>query len=176
MFSKFKYKKLYDVKSPIRSTRYSGGIDFYIPDGTEEYIRLLGDKVLKVMVRDTQGNEHEQNKICVPAFGKVLLPSGLKVSYPKNMALDFLNKSGIASRDSLLVGAELCDWDYQQELFFDLHNVSDKDVYLDFGQKIVQGFLLPVYYLKLKEVYDDNKLFGKRPVTRTGGFGSTGIR
>lgn len=173
MFGKFKYMKLYDVKSPVRSTRFSAGIDFYIPEYTEQYATAIWDKVKKV--RD-EILDREIYQICIPSHGKILIPSGLKVSYPKNRALDFLNKSGIASKKALLVGAELCDWDYQNELFFDLHNISNEDVYVDFGQKIVQGVLIPVYYYKLKQVDTELELFGKRSVTRTGGFGSTGLK
>lgn len=174
MFGKFKYMKLYEVKSPVRSTKFSAGIDFYIPEYTEEYAMLVGDKVRKTPVENASNQFIYQ--ICIPAHSKVLLPSGLKVSYPKNKALDFLNKSGIASKKSLIIGAELCDWDYQNELFFDLHNISNEDVYVDFGQKIVQGVLIPVYYYKLKQVDTELELFGKRSVTRTGGFGSTGLK
>ena len=176
LFKKFKFKKLYEVKSPSRGTKFSAGIDFYIPDYTEDYAKYLKGYIKKVSVKESNGKVHRYPRICIPPHGKILIPSGLKVSYPKNRALDFLNKSGIASRDSLIVGAELCDWDYMNELFFDIHNISDNEVYIDFGQKIIQGILIPVYYLKLKEVYTEKELFGKRSVTRKGGFGSTGLK
>lgn len=170
MFGKFKYLKLYDVKDPARGTKFSAGIDFFIPEYSEDYATILGNKV----IRDENGNY----KIVVPALDKILIPSGLKVSYPKNRALDFINKSGIASKNSLVVGAELCDWDYTYELFFDIHNISNKDVYLDFGQKIIQGILIPVYYLPIKECHTEEELFKGRKgkATRFGGFGSTGLK
>lgn len=158
---KFKFRKLYDVKSPMRGTDYSAGIDFYIPEYTKEY----ADTIQKYV---------REHRIVVPPLGNVVIPSGLKVSYPKNRALQFINRSSIASRNSLVVGAELCDWDYMHELFFDLHNITDREVYVDFGQKIIQAVIIPVYFYDIVECFDDQKLFGKRRVTRTGGFGSTG--
>lgn len=163
---KFKYEKLYDVKSPTRGTKFSAGIDFYIPECTDQYEELI-QKYVYVP---------SDKKLIIHPYENILIPSGLKISYPKNKAMLFLNKSGIASKKSLIVGAELHDWDYMYEMFFDIHNIGSSSVTLDFGQKIVQGILIPAYYYSLVECKTDRELFGKREKTRTGGFGSTGIK
>ena len=142
-----KYSKVREVRSPNRGTSDSAGIDFYIPTGYDQ----------KIMPGES-----------------ILIPSGIKVDIPNGTMLQVCNKSGIASKKGLLVGAEIVDSDYQREMHMNLWNVSNKAVVLSAGTKLVQMILIPILLPTLEEVNED-ELFTDETERGTGGFGSTGI-
>lgn len=159
-----KYSKLRDVKSPSRGTLQSAGIDFYIP------------------------NDYNGGKpYSLPPGGRVLIPSGIKVSLPTGYALIAFNKSGIASKTGLIVGACVVDEDYQGEIHLNLINTNQKietiyDGYLVKdsgyiqivpGEKITQFLLIPVNYVNPKETAIED-LYTTTTDRGEGGFGSTG--
>jgi dUTP pyrophosphatase len=159
-----KYSKIRDVKSPSRGTQESAGIDFYIPN-----------------------DYNEGMPYSLPPGGRVLIPSGIKVSLPKGYALIAFNKSGVASKTGLIVGACVVDEDYQGELHLNLINTNQemetfhdgyyvKDtgfIRITPGEKITQFVLLPVNYVNPEETPIDN-LYSKTTDRGEGGFGSTG--
>ena|SRR6056297_3156587 len=141
-----KYSKVRKVKSIERGTKKSAGIDFFIPEDFREQVLL-----------PTQS---------------VLIPSGIKINIPKNHVLIMLNKSSIAAKKRLLIGAQVIDEDYQGEIHIDLHNVGARNITLKPGMKITQGILLPVNYASPEEVPIEN-LYTKKTKRGSGGFGST---
>ena len=142
-----RYSKIREVRSPNRGTSNSAGIDFYIPTGFDQKI-LPGESIM--------------------------IPSGIKVDIPNGTMLQVCNKSGIASKKGLLVGACIVDSDYQGEMHMNLWNVSNKAVVLSAGTKLVQMILIPILLPTLEEVNED-ELFIDETERGTGGFGSTGI-
>ena len=144
-----KFTKVKDVKSPERSGR-NAGIDFFIPND-------LGD------LYEIKKNE------------AVLIPSGIKVKMPDNHCLVAFNKSGVALRHNLIVGACVVDENYTGEIHLHLMNVGNKDMVVKAGQKILQFVLIKQEYVNLKEVEND-AIFDRRDHGERGdkGFGSTG--
>lgn len=143
-----KFTKVRDVKSPQRANPYDAGIDFFIPNDIDEIELFPGQSVL--------------------------IPSGIKVDVPKGYALIAFNKSGIATKYSLIVGACVVDHGYQGEVHIHMLNVGEKCVKLRRGMKIVQFILLPIMTITPKEVPIDEmytNIVGNRG---DGGFGSTG--
>ncbi|MBP04500.1 MAG: dUTP diphosphatase [Euryarchaeota archaeon] len=140
--------KVREVKTPTRGTDKSAGIDFYVPRSTE-YITL------------------SPGESC-------LIPSGIKADVPKDHALIAFNKSGVAVKKGLHVGASVVDEDYQGEIHINLMNVSDKEVVISPGEKIIQFLLVPVFYDSI-EVVEEENLFKAVTERGTGGFGSTGV-
>jgi dUTP pyrophosphatase len=141
--------KVRNVKTPNRGTPLSAGIDFYVPEDFEE--------------RTISPSE------------SVLIPSGIKAQVPKGYALVAFNKSGVAVKKSLTVGACLVDEDYQGEIHVHLINVGYEQQLVRPGDKVAQFVLLPVNYANVEEVplghlYDEVSERGQ------GGFGSTGLR
>lgn len=136
------------VKLPVRAHESDAGIDFY----------WNPSKPVKII------NIHSaQNS---------LLETGVAIEIPEGTMLEVKNKSGIASKDQLVVGACVVDHGYSGEVFIDLHNVGEFTKTLKRGQKIAQGVLVPVLTPKI-EVIDYIPYEGKS--TRgSGGFGSTG--
>ncbi len=88
--------------------------------------------------------------------------------------LEIKNKSGIASKRGLIVGACVVDRGYTGEIFVNLHNPSDRTQTLHAGDKIAQAVFVKIETsVKLVEsdsIYDDETSRGD------GALGSTGDR
>lgn len=159
-----KYTKIRKVKSPTRGTSQSAGIDFYIPDEWNEGLPYS-----------------------VPPGGRVLIPSGIKVNVPTGYALIAFNKSGVASKTGLVVGACVVDEDYQGEVHLNMVNTNQPTetfeetayaadsghVTLNPGDKLTQFIIVPVNYAMPEEV-DFENLYQETTERGEGGFGSTG--
>jgi dUTP pyrophosphatase len=141
-----KVQKLRNVKTPNRGTVASAGIDFYVPEDFETATLKPGQSVL--------------------------IPSGIKVQVPRGYALIAFNKSGVAVKQGLSVGACCVDEDYEGEVHLHMINTSDKDQVVATGQKLVQFVLIPVAYFDVEEVSEIQSRNTERGV---GGFGSTGL-
>ena len=85
------------------------------------------------------------------------------------------NKSGIAVKKNLHVGACVVDEDYQGELHLNLTNTGNQPQIIERGDKITQFVLLPVNYATPVEVEPKN-LYTKKSKRGDGGFGSTGTK
>jgi dUTP pyrophosphatase len=141
-----KVQKLRDVKTPNRGTSVSAGIDFYVPEDFETQVLKPGQSVL--------------------------IPSGIKAQVPRGYALIAFNKSGVATKQGLSVGACVVDEDYEGEIHLHMINTSDKDQTVATGQKLVQFVLMPVSYIDVEEVAE---LPNRNTERGSGGFGSTGL-
>lgn len=144
-----KIARIKDVKLPTRGTASSAGLDFYTPNNMLETELLPGEAVL--------------------------IPSGIKANIPKGFALIVMNKSGVATKQGLQVGACVVDEDYQGEILIHVTNVRDTKTTIMPGQKIVQMLLVPVLYEEVHEVAE-SELFDEVSHRGDGGFGSTGIQ
>tara|TARA_R110000851_G_scaffold25240_14_gene72942 strand:- start:635 stop:1078 length:444 start_codon:yes stop_codon:yes gene_type:complete len=144
-----KITKIRNVKTPTRGTSGSAGIDFYVP---EDY----PDSLCEV-----DPNE------------RFLIPSGIKANVPQGHALIAMNKSGVALKKGLVVGASVVDSDYQGEIHIHLINVSGKSVSITPGEKLVQFLLMPVDHCDI-ELVNETVVFESTSARGSGGFGSTG--
>jgi dUTP pyrophosphatase len=102
-----------------------------------------------------------------------LFETGLKIGVPPGHMLQVMNKSGIATKKQLVVGACVVDSGYSGEVFVNLHNIGNKEVYIHPGQKIAQAVLLPVLTPAIEEVPTD-QVYDDETTRGGGGFGSTG--
>jgi|TARA_R110000796_G_C14528258_1_gene431564 dUTP pyrophosphatase len=141
-----KYTKTREVRSPNRGTPGSAGIDFYIPVGFDQKIG--------------------------PGCS-ALVPTGIKVNIPDSTMLQVCNKSSIAVKKGLLVGAEIIDFDYQGEIFINVWNVSNLTVTLTSGSKLAQLILVPILFPTLERVEEEN-LYEEITSRGDGALGSTG--
>ena len=162
-----KFLKTRKVKSPLRGTPQSAGIDFYIPDEWNDGIPYS-----------------------LPPGERILIPSGLKVSIPTGHALIAFNKSGIATKKGIIVGASVVDEDYQGEVHLSIINTNSSsenyngEVYsidngfVDIipGEKLMQFILVPVNYNAPEEVKELEELHPEKTQRGSGGFGSTGVQ
>ena len=143
-----KISKIRPVKTPERGTEKSAGIDFFIPDDFPTAILFPQDKIN--------------------------IPSGIKVKVPTGYMLTAFNKSGVASKEGLIVGACVVDEDYQGEIHINLMNVGNEPVTLMSGKKATQFILIPVFYDGIEEI-PEKDLHPTKSERGEGGFGSTGV-
>ena len=143
--------KVRSVKTPTRGTKGSAGIDFFVPDDYPESLSRIepGDRFF--------------------------IPSGIKANVPAGHALIAFNKSGVALKKGLMVGACVVDSDYQGEIHLHLVNTSDQTVKIEPGEKLVQFLLMPVYHCDV-DVVKEEDLFPEDTQRGSGGFGSTGTK
>ena len=139
--------KIRDVKDPVRANTTDAGIDFFIPE-------------------DVEGRIIEPQE-------SVLIPSGVKVNVPEGHALIAFNKSGVATKKNLQVGACVVDCGYQGEVHIHLTNAGFESTTINPGDKIIQ-----LVFVKLGdplvELVQETELYELESSRGSGGFGSTG--
>lgn len=106
----------------------------------------------------------------------VVLETGLKFGVPHGYMLEVKNRSSVASKRSLLVGACVIDSGYAGEVKINLHNVGNESQLLQPGDKIAQVVMVPVVHFR-PCLTDEEQLYSS-PIAISdrgaGGFGSTG--
>jgi dUTP pyrophosphatase len=115
-------------------------------------------------------------KVLIAPGQSVVLETGLKFGVPHGYMLEVKNRSSVASKRSLLVGACVIDSGYAGEVKINLHNVGNEPQLLQSGDKIAQIVMVPVVHFRPiltdeKELYADGITISDRG---DGGFGSTG--
>ena len=143
--------KIKDVKTPERSGR-NAGFDFFVPNDFQPTTLL--------------------------AWENITIPSGIKVRLPNDYVLIAFNKSGIAVKHKLHVGACVVDENYTGEIHLDIHNLGGKRFYIEPGMKLMQFVLIKQQYHNIVEAMSEDELyanFNKKERGRAG-FGSTGIK
>lgn len=171
---KLKFFKTRNVQSPERGTELSAGVDMYIPVDLSlnelSAIQPVKGQV-EVKVNPTTGMLQE---FTLMPQRRVLIPSGIKVKFPKGYCGLLVDKSGVASKVGITLLAKLIDEDYQGEIHFNLVNTSDMAVKFRPGQKITQMVVMPVSYCQPEEVSTIDELYAGEITDRgEGGFGST---
>lgn len=185
-----KFLKVRDVASPEREEG-NAGFDFFVPEINEKFIEDCAAEGKKNpaaechIMTDADGVKY----ILVKPHERVSIPSGIKsylslgmplASYGLEMDLYVENKSGIATKKGLDVGACEIDPNYQGEIHLSLTNTSEKDICIKAKDKITQ--LVPRVYCTGNAVIIDSldpeadKFWDgfKYSNRGEGGFGSTG--
>jgi dUTP pyrophosphatase len=148
------YRIREDAKLPVRAHPADAGMDlFYCPN---ERFKLY----------------ENTNDFWVPAGESRIIPTGLKVGVPEGYMLEVKNKSGIASRKQLVVGACVVDSGYDGEIYVNLHNLGTATQIIEPGQKLAQAVLIPVVHCDVEEAPEEDLNPGSN--RGEGGFGSTG--
>mgnify|MGYP006245276203 CR=1 FL=1 len=104
--------------------------------------------------------------------GSSLFPTGLKIEVPEGYMLEIKNKSGIASKRGLIVGACVVDRGYTGEIFVNLHNITHRNQTIHAGQKIAQAV-----FVKIREdieIVESESIYDKETSRGDGSLGSTG--
>jgi dUTP pyrophosphatase len=110
-----------DFEMPRRSTKNSGGYDFYAIEDIE-----------------------------VPAKEIVYAPTGIKVQMPENEVLILANRSSNPKKKGIILasGINIIDADYynnednEGEIALILQNITDNTVVIKKGEKTVQGMFI----------------------------------
>ena len=143
------YKRLDKyVKMPTRSNPSDAGLDVY------------------ANVRDP---------IVIEPRESAIIPTGLKFGIPHGYMLQVMNRSSIAAKRGLMVGAHVIDSGYDGEVFINLHNVGNGPQLIRYGDKIAQLVMVPVVtfrpYLIQGDLYQESITISNRG---DGALGSTG--
>ena len=101
----------------------------------------------------------------------MICATGLKFGVPHGYMLQIMNRSSVAARRSLIVGAHVVDAGYDGEVFINLHNIGGEAQRIYPGEKLAQVVLIPVEACKFVETSDRINV---NTVRGPGGFGSTG--
>lgn len=169
--------------SYIDGHEFYNTIDVY-PSDTFDEVSLYDVLMSEVVSRfNYLSDEDLQNvktefKISIAPQHRILVPSGIKVWIEKkDSALIATNKSGIATKKGLVVGATTIDSDYTGEVHLSVVNTTDVYVDVICGEKLIQFIHTPVILSSLEEVDNDTYNNISTETDRgAGGFGSTGLK
>ena len=105
----------------------------------------------------------------------LIIPTGLKFGIPHGYMLQVMNRSSVAAKRGLVVGAHVIDSGYDGEVFINLHNVGHSPQMIRYGDKIAQLVMIPVVafrpYLIQGDLYHEPITISDRGA---GALGSTG--
>jgi dUTP pyrophosphatase len=118
--------------------------------------------------------------IIVPVKTRVLVPTGISVSWESSYGLDenpekyylrIAPRSGLSVKHSIDIGAGVVDSDYRGEIFVCfINNSENKDYPIQKGDKIAQMILTRFEQFSELALVDDHSITERGE----GGFGSTG--
>lgn len=137
------------AKMPTRANKTDAGMDIYFAPDNESPMHILP----------------KQSR---------LLETGLKFDIPEGYYLEVKNRSSVASKRMLVVGACVVDSGYQGEVFVNFHNIGHETQTISPGDKIAQIVMLPCIYPSLQEVPEDLLFSEDRSGRGVAGFGSSG--
>ena len=108
----------------------------------------------------------------------ILINTKIRSKFPENRALIAFNKSGVATKKQLQVGACVVDSSYQGEIHIHLYNWGTKSICIESCDKLVQ--FVPIKIEPREAKFTDGtytsveNFYGTVSDRGEGGFGSTG--
>lgn len=140
-----------DTKLPCKAHNEDAGIDFFAPNDMEPVELSPGEDSI--------------------------IQTGLRVAVPEGYCLLGVNKSGVATKKKLVLGAKLIDCGYTGELGIHLINVGTVKRIIEPGDKIAQFVLIPIGNSNVNIITEDEYISSYGNSERgNGGFGSTGSK
>ncbi len=143
-----------NARPPVRSNPSDAGLDvFYSPEDASVAALTIA-----------------------PGESKIV-PTGLRFGVPHGYMLQVMNRSGVAAKRSLVVGAHVVDSGYDGEVFVNLHNIGTEPQVVEAFAKIAQVVMIPVVPFRALESQGKD-LYNWYPITISdrgdGALGSTG--
>ena len=143
-----------DAMTPTRANPSDAGLDVYYSPKTLDWSGIVVN----------------------PGESKII-PTGVRFGVPHGYMLEVKNRSSMAAKKSLIVGACVVDPGYDGELFVNLHNIGTKEQFIAAGDKIAQVVMIPVIHFRLSESQSGD-LYNWEQIAitdrGTGALGSTG--
>jgi dUTP pyrophosphatase len=147
-----------------------------------EYHRL--DKYVKAPTRSNPSDAgldvyaHLEDPVTIAPGESALIKTGLRFGIPHGYMLQVMNRSSVAAKRSLVVGAHVIDSGYDGEVFINLHNIGAEPQEVRFGHKIAQLVMVPVVHFRAREEPNGNIYDDRTPISISdrgdGALGSTG--
>ena len=148
-----------NAKPPERANPSDAGLDLYFNPDSEGILP----------------SAYLDNVVIKPGQNAVL-PTGYRFGIPHGYMLEIKNRSGVAAKRSLIVGACVVDSGYDGEVFINLHNIGNQERVIEPGTKIAQAVMVPVVHFRAVETASGN-LYDWYPITISdrgdGALGST---
>tara|TARA_R100000700_G_C3097687_1_gene96158 strand:- start:146 stop:607 length:462 start_codon:yes stop_codon:yes gene_type:complete len=118
----------------------------------------------------------ERDSVLIQPGESIVLETGLKFGVPHGFMLEVKNRSSVASKRRLVVGACVIDPGYNGELYVNLVNVGNSAQLIESGTKIAQVIMVPVIHFRARKIMTDSLYDNPICVSNRGtsGFGSTG--
>ena len=142
----------YEAKPPTRANPSDAGLDIYF-------------------------NPESLGSVTIEPGQSAVLETAYRFGVPHGYMLEVKNRSGLASKRSLVVGACVIDAGYDGEVLINLHNIGNESQTIEVGTKIAQIVMVPVVHFRAIETHGGD-LYNWYPIAMTergeGGFGSTG--
>lgn len=173
------FNKIRKVKSPDRAYGTGDAADFFVPEYSPEFLDDIEKKnPNKDHYECSISPNRDSMTITIAPHGRINLPSGIRVIIgDPNTCLLAVNKSGIASKKGLILGACLIDHDYIGEIHLNVINTGDEPIQIKTGDKLVQFMHIPVLHTAFQEVLSEDFEELKPDSDRgAGGFGSSGTK
>ena len=141
-----------DAKPPTRANPSDAGLDLYFnPPEPEAAIRI----------------EPGESK---------LFETGIRVGVPHGYMLEIKNRSSVAAKKGLVVGACVVDSGYDGEVFVNLHNIGKEAQHVTRHDKIAQAVMIPVVHFRALETHSGD-IYDWHPISMSnrgaGALGST---
>jgi len=153
------YRTRNDVRPPERANPSDAGLDLFFnpePEGIMPSPKL--------------------DSVAIKPGECAVLPTGYRFGVPHGYMLEIKNRSGVASKRSLVVGACVVDSGYDGEVFVNLHNIGKETQVIEPQTKIAQAVMVPVVHFRAVETGSGN-LYDWYPITISergdGALGST---
>ena len=105
---------------------------------------------------DLPFNPADGSTVRIEPGQSVVLGTGLKFGIPHGYMMQIMNRSGVAAKRKLIVGACVVDSGYDGEVFVNLHNIGTETQVIQAGDKIAQGVVIPVVPVRFVAAGDDN--------------------
>ena len=125
---------------------------------------------------DVYFSPKERKSTTIQPGESAILSTGLKFGVPHGYMLEVKNRSSVAAKRSLVVGACVVDSGYDGELFVNLHNIGTEEQVIEPHAKIAQVVMVPVVSFRAMETSNPD-LYGLYPITISergdGALGST---
>lgn len=119
---------------------------------------------------------HSVIDITIPAFGRALIPTGLKFDIDDGYEIQIRTKSGLAINQGLIVlnSPGTVDNGYTGECKVPVFNTNPTPFNITCGMKVAQAVLCPVVNGRWVDLIEKNEILDKDRGDK--GFGSTGIK
>ena len=149
----------------------------YSPQLTLGYTKLHSDAVVPKYnyPSDSGFDLHSVEDLEIPAFGRILVPTGLSFDIKDGYEIQVRSKSGLAIKQGLMVlnSPGTVDNGYTGEVQVIVFNTNNHLVSIPKGMKVGQAVLCPVVNGKWVDLIEKTKISEKD--RGSNGFGSTNL-
>lgn len=160
---------------PKYQTQFSAGFDIHACLKGLSHIKSynLNNREINTEIKKMPSNNNNEFFVALPGI-RYLVPTGLIFDITKPYQfLDVRARSGMAIKQGIVLANStgVIDYDYVDELFVALFNISDTSVIINHGDRVAQGVMVDISSQSITEV-------SERPLPksdRKGGIGSTGV-